>query len=189
MSLDFDYPRMSAGDPSEQIAYLQSHLWQLTEKLNYAFNYINVGEVTDGTAASANSSNGIVLSENGVEKWQSIALSPIYGYTYDGLVRIWRNGMREAWLKRSINSSADVVSASGVRYMTSPISFSQMPPGFNEANITTAVPTFKRDSSAGSTIASPFVVSIGSTGVDVNFMSIGGTSAIKGDLMLYLAAK
>lgn len=191
MSMNFDLPRITAADPEGQVAELRSYIWQLVEKLNYAFNYIDLDEAASSgqvlqTESGGYSGTGGADDKEGTTKDFVQEIKSIAVGNWSGIMRVWKSGLREAWLKVPVAATLNSPTYGNTAYRwTNPQILSPLPEGFTPTNIITAAPSLKLTQPA---IVTPYISKVESTRIDID--AIGPVlMLVKGDLLLYLAAK
>ena len=188
MSINFDLPHITTDDPDGQLAEVLSYLWQLAEKLNYAFNYIDI----DGEKAQQTSSGGFSGTGGGEADKKAIdyvaETSTFNGGNYTAVVRTWKSGFREAYIKTAAAEFQTPRQVGNSWAMNIPLQFTPLPPGFNKSNLVACSASL-----AGlNAEAVAHVFYVGDKQLRVNIMSpreISGSNYIRGNIMVYLAAK
>lgn len=196
MSLNFDLPRIAATDPAGQIAELRSYIWQLTEKLNYAFNYIDLDEAASSGQVLQTESGGYSGTGEGQVRDTVTSLQPFIGATYTAQVRTWSSGLKEAFLKTT-TQTFEVAHQHGAHYdMPTAFAFTPLPPGFNGNNLLACIPSIaienKTTSGDWGRDVIPYARLANDNQVRIELVSwspLSGNNAVKGYLMLYLACK
>lgn len=180
MSVNFELPRITADDPGGQLAQMRSYLWQLVEKLNYAFNYIDIdGEKEPASEVKKSiAPDGVTVS----------SVQTFNGTNYKATVRTWSNGLKEAFIKTEQSSFELTTQRGSLWTMPSAYQLSPLPPGFGKDNLIACHASLIGQNAN----AAAYVFYVSDAQLRVNIFSpqeASGLSALKGNIVVYLAAQ
>jgi len=188
MSLNFELPRITTENPDGQLAEVRSYLWQLVEKLNYAFNFIDI----DGEKAQQTASGGFSGTGGGAADEKTIdyvtETSTFNGGNYTAVVRTWKSGFREAYIKTAGTEFQTPRQVGNSWVMNVALQLTPLPPGFTKSNLVACSASLAGNNAD----ATAYVFYVGDKQMRVNIMSpreISGSNYIRGNIMVYLAAK